>query len=86
MFSQELKRFGSLKLRKDWSRRRNIIGIAVYMIYLARNAIVIITGAIIAYSLRNDEPFKTIGGGVRFQKTDCYILDFRGSKRGVSSI
>ncbi|KAJ3644901.1 hypothetical protein Zmor_022600 [Zophobas morio] len=58
---RELKRFGSLRYRSDWSRTRNIVGITLFLLSLARNAIVIIAGVVLAYCLRDQQPFRVIG-------------------------
>ncbi|XP_015838375.2 sodium-independent sulfate anion transporter isoform X2 [Tribolium castaneum] len=58
---KEIRRFGTLQYREDWSRNRNILGIFLFMLSLARNALVVIIGTVISYSLRDDNPFKITG-------------------------
>jgi sodium-independent sulfate anion transporter 11 len=58
---KEIRRFGTLQYRSDWSRNRNIFGIFIFMLSLARNALVVIIGTVIAYDLRDEAPFKITG-------------------------
>lgn len=53
--------FGSLQRKPEWSTLRNIIGYIIFLISLARNAIVVIIGTAIAYYLREKNPFKITG-------------------------
>ncbi|KAJ8967603.1 hypothetical protein NQ314_002721 [Rhamnusium bicolor] len=63
IFTKEIRRFGTLMYRPEWSKRRNIIGIFIFMFSLARNAIAVIIGTVIAYSfyLQDYEPFILTG-------------------------
>ncbi|EFA07912.1 Sodium-independent sulfate anion transporter-like Protein [Tribolium castaneum] len=58
---KEIQKFGTLKYRSDWSKSRNILGIATFMVSLARNAIIVIIGTVISYNFGKNPPFKTTG-------------------------
>lgn len=58
---REIRVYGTLQTRPDWSKRRNIIGIGIFMLSLARNALVVIAGTVLAYCLRDNQPFKLTG-------------------------
>lgn len=81
-FFQEIRRFGTLQRRPDWSRNRNILGIFIFMLSLARNALIVIIGTVLAYSLRDDQPFKITGevkaGFPPFQPPP-FSIDFNGT-------
>lgn len=58
-----MKAFGSRTSRPEWSTCRNIFGKIIWLLCIARNAVVVIIGTLIAYILYTDgvEPFKLTG-------------------------
>lgn len=63
VFSKEIRVFGTLAYRPEWSRNRNIIGRLIFMLSLARNALAVLIGALLAYILHVNglTPFKITG-------------------------
>ncbi|XP_060529626.1 sodium-independent sulfate anion transporter-like [Cylas formicarius] len=61
---REIRVFGSLKHRSDWSTSRNVLGNFVFYISLGRNALVVMAGTTIAYVAEkyyNSTPFVLTG-------------------------
>ncbi|XP_066250389.1 sodium-independent sulfate anion transporter-like isoform X2 [Euwallacea similis] len=46
---REIRRFGSMTNKPEWSRNRNIFGRLIFLLSLAGNALVVISGATIGY-------------------------------------
>ncbi|XP_044758509.1 sodium-independent sulfate anion transporter-like isoform X2 [Coccinella septempunctata] len=64
MILREFKRFGSLKYRPELSTGRNIFSITAFMLFLSRNALIVIIGTVLAYILRDSDgkpPFAITG-------------------------
>ncbi|KAL1488626.1 hypothetical protein ABEB36_014429 [Hypothenemus hampei] len=65
---REIRRFGSLKHKPEWSRNRNTIGKCIFLFSLGGNAIVIIAGTSIAFvadKYYNATPVKLTGDVAR---------------------
>ncbi|CAG9767317.1 unnamed protein product [Ceutorhynchus assimilis] len=65
---REIKVFGSLKHKPEWSRKRNMIGKCIFFISLAGNAMAVIGGTSIAYvadKSYNATPFLLTGSVAR---------------------
>ncbi|CAH0563573.1 unnamed protein product, partial [Brassicogethes aeneus] len=60
---KEIRVFGTLNNRSDWSRRRNVIGKIIFMVSLARNAMAVVIGIVLAYYLNDNltYPFAITG-------------------------
>lgn len=58
-----MRRYGTRESRSDWSPTRNNIGKAVWLMSLARNAIVVVIGTTLAWILYQygNVPFKLTG-------------------------
>ncbi|KAF2887549.1 hypothetical protein ILUMI_18624 [Ignelater luminosus] len=58
-----MKVFGSRTSNPEWSTVRNIFGKIIWLLCIARNAVVVVIGTVIAYILYTDgvEPFKLTG-------------------------
>lgn len=82
---QEIQKFGSLKYRQDWSRNRNIFGIFIFMVSLARNALIVIISTVISYNLRKSPPFKLTGKSKIYFENANTIIHRRG-KSWVSTL
>ncbi|XP_018563097.1 sodium-independent sulfate anion transporter-like isoform X2 [Anoplophora glabripennis] len=63
VLTKQLRDYGTLKMRPEWSRNRNIFGIFLFMFSLARNAFAVIIGSVLAYYLNEDDttPFRLTG-------------------------
>lgn len=64
MVLREFKRFGSLKYRPELSTGRNIFSITSFMLFLSRNALIVIIGTVLAYLLEESDgqyPFRITG-------------------------
>ncbi|KAL3288769.1 hypothetical protein HHI36_003203 [Cryptolaemus montrouzieri] len=64
MILREFKKIGSLKYRDDLSRTKNILSILAFLLYLSRNAMIVIIGTLLAYSLGGNDvhnPFELTG-------------------------
>lgn len=61
--AKETRRFGTLKKRPDWTRKRNVLGICIFMFSLASNAIIVLISSIVAFVCKQngDTPFKLTG-------------------------
>lgn len=44
-----MRKYGSLKSKPNWSPTRNAIGKSIFLVSLAGNAIVVITGGTVGY-------------------------------------
>ncbi|KAK9887716.1 hypothetical protein WA026_000035 [Henosepilachna vigintioctopunctata] len=61
---REFKRFGSLEYKRELSFTRNMVSITAFVLFLARNALVVIIGTILAYLIQNKDgkaPFEIVG-------------------------
>ncbi|XP_044252720.1 sodium-independent sulfate anion transporter-like [Tribolium madens] len=58
---KEVQKFGTLKYKSEWSKNRNVLGIVIFMVSLARNAIIVIIGTVISYNFGQNPPFKITG-------------------------
>jgi sodium-independent sulfate anion transporter 11 len=86
---KEIRRFGTLQYRSDWSRNRNIFGIFIFMLSLARNALVVIIGTVIAYDLRDEAPFKITGevkGGFPPFEAPPFSINLNGTEYSFSDM
>ncbi|KAJ8959231.1 hypothetical protein NQ318_022494 [Aromia moschata] len=84
VITKEMRRFGTLQFRAEWTRRRNILGVFIFMFSLARNAIAVIVGTILAYLfyVRGYEPFRLTGnvdGGLPAFKPPPFSTTFNGT-------
>ncbi|XP_045477858.1 sodium-independent sulfate anion transporter-like isoform X1 [Harmonia axyridis] len=64
MVLREFKRLGSLKYRPELSTGRNIFSITSFMLFLSRNALIVIIGTVLAYLLEESDgqyPFRITG-------------------------
>ncbi|KRT84007.1 hypothetical protein AMK59_819, partial [Oryctes borbonicus] len=63
LLMKQLSRFGSMKTNPDWSPRRNMLGRVYWILSLARNALVVVIGSIMAYifEINGQEPFILTG-------------------------
>ncbi|KAJ8978076.1 hypothetical protein NQ317_000634 [Molorchus minor] len=80
-----LGKYGTLMFRPDWSRRRNILGVFIFMFSLARNAIAVIVGTVMAYIFYQNgyEPFKMTGNveaGLPEFKLPPFSTTFNGTE------
>ncbi|KAJ3644902.1 hypothetical protein Zmor_022601 [Zophobas morio] len=86
---KEIRRFGTLQYRADWSRDRNIAGVFIFMLSLARNALVVIIGTLISYNLRDDNPFKITGdvkGGFPPFAAPPFSINYNGTTYNFGDI
>ncbi|CAH1996916.1 unnamed protein product [Acanthoscelides obtectus] len=63
VIAKEIRRYGTLKRRPEWTSRRNTIGICIYLFSLASNAIAVIIASAMAYCFAQQgyQPFKLTG-------------------------
>ncbi|XP_072385633.1 sodium-independent sulfate anion transporter isoform X1 [Diabrotica undecimpunctata] len=84
VMAKEIRRFGSLKRRSDWSRRRNMFGISIFMFSLASNALVVLFCSVLAYIYKQngETPFKLTGevkGGLPSFGLPPFSTNFNGT-------
>ncbi|XP_018563079.1 sodium-independent sulfate anion transporter-like isoform X3 [Anoplophora glabripennis] len=84
VITKEIRRYGTLKIRPEWSRNRNILGIFLFMFSLARNAIAVIVGTLLAYNYYEDDntPFRLTGnvtGGLPEFTAPPFTTTFNGT-------
>lgn len=78
---QEIRIFGSLQHRPEWSKKRNFFGKIIFLVSLARNALIVIIGTVISYYLIDEHPFKITGnvtGGFPPFKVPPFSTNFSG--------
>ncbi|KAJ8959233.1 hypothetical protein NQ318_022496 [Aromia moschata] len=85
------KRHATLTYRKDWSKRKNDVGRAIYIFYLARNAIVVVISSFIAYLFERKgyTPFVLTGSvkeGLPPFKLPPFSTTFNGTYHGFTDI
>ncbi|KAL3273294.1 hypothetical protein HHI36_014747 [Cryptolaemus montrouzieri] len=64
MILREFRKIGSLKYNNNLSRSKNILSILAFLLYSSRNALIVIIGTLLAYSLRGKDanhPFELTG-------------------------
>ena len=79
---QEIRVFGSLQNREDWSKRRNFFSKIVFLVSLARNALILVIGTVISYCLYEEAPFKITGnvtGGFPAFQVPPFSTTFNGT-------
>nr|XP_023026089.1 sodium-independent sulfate anion transporter-like [Leptinotarsa decemlineata] len=91
VFAKEIRRYGTLKKRADWTRRRNMIGICIFMFSLASNAIAVVFGSVLAYVFqqRGYEPFELTGevpGELPSFKPPPFSTSFNGTEFGLKDM
>ncbi|KAG5888753.1 hypothetical protein JTB14_021500 [Gonioctena quinquepunctata] len=85
VIAKEIRRFGTLKIQPDWTRRRNIFGISIFMFSLASNAIAVVFGSVLAYvCLENGHDFfkltGTVPGGLPPFEPPPFHTNFNGTE------
>ncbi|XP_049821343.1 sodium-independent sulfate anion transporter-like isoform X3 [Aethina tumida] len=89
---KEIRVFGTLQYRQDWSKSRNIIGRVIFLVSLSRNALAVIVGIILAYCLENnadDFPFLITGSvksGLPPFKLPPFTTTFNGTDYSFSDM
>ncbi|XP_044272554.1 sodium-independent sulfate anion transporter-like isoform X2 [Tribolium madens] len=86
---KEIRVFGSLHHRPDWSPRRNFLGKLIFLLSLARNALIVIIGTLISYYLYDQKPFKITGkvsGGFPPFKPPPFSTNFTGTESTFSDM
>ncbi|RZC37615.1 sodium-independent sulfate anion transporter-like, partial [Asbolus verrucosus] len=80
---KKINAFGSLRHRPDWSKSRNLLGKVVFMLSLSKNALIVIIGTLIAYSLSAESPFRITGevsGGFPPFHPPSFSTNFNGTE------
>lgn len=92
MVLREFKRFGSLKYRPELSTGRNIFSITSFMLFLSRNALIVIIGTVLAYLLEESDgqyPFRITGNiteGVPSFKLPPFSTVYNGDNYSFSDM
>jgi hypothetical protein len=86
---QEIRVFGSLQHRADWSTKRNVLGKFIFLLSLARNALIVVIGTLISYYLRDKSPFQITGnvsGGFPPFRPPSFSTTVNGTEYDFSDI
>ncbi|XP_057659496.1 sodium-independent sulfate anion transporter isoform X5 [Diorhabda carinulata] len=85
VIAKEIRRYGSLKQRPEWTRKRYIIGVIIFMFSLASNAIAVMCCSVVAYIFKQygQMPFKLTGevrGGLPSFTLPPFSTNFNGTE------
>jgi sodium-independent sulfate anion transporter 11 len=86
---KEIRVFGSLQHRADWSTKRNVLGKFIFLLSLARNALIVVIGTLISYYLRDESPFQITGnvsGGFPPFRPPSFSTTVNGTEYDFSDI